>query len=200
MDNEPGQLRDHRARQEELRRANGPLWEPGDLIFCTDRGRPLNWRNVTREYKRFLGRAGLPDVRFHDLRHSNATILAAAGVPLKVIQERLGHSDPRTTLAFYGHVTPAMGKEAAQKLGELLHGEEGSKRRGEMVVKMVVNAPRRLFPPGLIASFFVALLRISGGALGRIRTHNPLVRRRGIAVPPRPATSRHPPPRREIPA
>ena len=98
--------------------------EGHDLIFCTGRGRPLNWRNVTREYKKFLQRAGLPDIRFHDLRHSNATILAAAGVPLKVIQERLGHADITTTLGFYGHVTPAMGQEAARKLEDLLHGED----------------------------------------------------------------------------
>jgi integrase len=114
-------LREHRRAQDELRLAQGPRWEAHDLVFCTDRGRPLGHRNVSREFKKFVARAGLPDIRFHDLRHSNATLLAAAGVPLKVIQERLGHTDSRTTLGFYGHTTPAMGKEAAQKLRELLH-------------------------------------------------------------------------------
>jgi integrase len=118
-------LREPRRAQDALRLAQGAGWEAHDLIFCTDRGRPLNWRNVTREYKRFLARADLPDLRFHDLRHSNATILAAAGVPPKVIQERLGHADITTTLGFYGHATPAMGKEAARKLEDLLHGEDG---------------------------------------------------------------------------
>ena len=121
---EVADLREHRAAQDALRLARGTGWEAHDLIFCTGQGRPLNWRNVTREYKKFLQRAGLPDIRFHDLRHSNATILAAAGVPLKVIQERLGHADITTTLGFYGHVTPAMGQEAARKLEDLLHGED----------------------------------------------------------------------------
>jgi integrase len=117
-------LGEHRARQRELRDAVGPAWEDRDLIFCTDLGRPLGYRVVFREYKKFLRRAGLPDISFHDLRHSNATILAAAGVPLKVIQERLGHADIKTTLEFYEHVTPAMGKDAARKLEDLL-GDDG---------------------------------------------------------------------------
>ncbi len=114
-------LREHQRRQLELRRAMGDRWEDHDLIFCTDRGRPLGWRNVTREYTRFKRLAGLPAVSFHGLRHSNATIMAEAGVPLKVIQERLGHSDSRTTLGFYGHATRGMGREAAQKLEDHLH-------------------------------------------------------------------------------
>lgn len=117
---ERGLLAEHRRQQRELRAAVGAAWEDHDLIFCTDRGRPLGYRVVVREYKKFLRRAELPDISFHDLRHSNATILAAAGVPLKVIQERLGHADIKTTLEFYEHVTPAMGKDAARKLEELL--------------------------------------------------------------------------------
>ncbi len=70
-----------------------------------------------------MARAGLPDIRFHDLRHSSATILAAAGVPMKVIQERLGHSDIRTTLMFYQHYTPGIRKDAAKRLDELLQPE-----------------------------------------------------------------------------
>ena len=125
LDLTEGELRllaDHRARQDALRRAQGERWEGHDLIFCTDLGRPLIWRNVTREFKRFARRAELPAIRFHDLRHSNGTILAAAGIPLKVIQERLGHSDARTTLQFYGHATPPMGRDAARALQGLLHG------------------------------------------------------------------------------
>ena len=117
-------LAEHRCRQGELRRAVGAAWENRDLIFCTDLGRPLGHRVVFREYKKFLQRAKLPDISFHDLRHSNATILAAAGVPLKVVQERLGHADIKTTLEFYEHVTPTMGKDAARKLEALLGDDE----------------------------------------------------------------------------
>jgi integrase len=119
-------LAEHQRQQRTLRDAVGAAWEEHDLIFCTDRGRPLGYRVVFREYKKFLQRAGLPDISFHDLRHSNATILAAAGVPLKVVQERLGHADIKTTLAFYEHVTPTMGQDAARKLEDLLgEGEAG---------------------------------------------------------------------------
>ncbi len=99
----------------------GPEWQDQGLVSCTHQGKPLGWRNVTREYTRFKRLAGLPAVSFHGLRHSNATIMAEAGVPLKVIQERLGHSDSRTTLGFYGHATRGMGREAAQKLEDHLH-------------------------------------------------------------------------------
>jgi integrase len=117
-------LREHRTRQAAVSDALGPGWEANDLIFCTDRGRPLNWRNVSREFQRFVAAARRGSVRFHDLRHTNATIMAAAGVPMKVIQERLGHSDIRTTLGFYGHVTPAMGQDAARKLAQILHRDD----------------------------------------------------------------------------
>ena len=120
-------LREHRQWQEAQRRAAGAAWEGHDLVFCTDLGRPLGHRNVTTYFKKFVRRADLPDMRFHDLRHSSATILAAAGVPMKVIQERLGHSDIRTTLLFYQHYTPGMGKDAARRLDELL----GDEPRGE---------------------------------------------------------------------
>lgn len=116
-------LRAHRRWQDEHRREAGAAWERHELVFCTDLGRPLSHRNVTTYFKKFVRRAGLPDIRFHDLRHSSATILAAAGVPMKVIQERLGHSDIWTTLMFYQHYTPGMGKDAAKRLDELLRGE-----------------------------------------------------------------------------
>ena len=116
-------LREHRRWQDERRREAGAAWGGRELVFCTDLGRPLNHRNVTTYFKKFVARAGLPDIRFHDLRHSSATILAAAGVPMKVIQERLGHSDIRTTLMFYQHYTPGMGKDAAKRLDELLQDE-----------------------------------------------------------------------------
>jgi hypothetical protein len=154
------------------------------LLFCTDLGRPLNWRNVTREFKRFPRRADLPDIRFHDLRHSNGTILAAAGIPLKVIQERLGHSDPRTTLGFYGHATPPMGRDAARALQALLH--EGQEQPSAAGAANYRGNYRGKAPPrslgGALPCCFPSYSWVFRGALGRIRTHNPLVRSPGVVV------------------
>lgn len=117
----------HKARRDELRRLQGEAYEDQDLVFSTDRGRPLIWRNVTRAFKRLLRAAGLRDIRFHDLRHTNATLLLEAEVHPKIVQERLGHSTIGVTLDIYSHVIPSLGRDAAERLHEVLRakGDEG---------------------------------------------------------------------------
>ncbi len=78
-------LKEHRMKQIELRLAHSAGWEVNDVIFCADRDRPLSQRNVMRAFKRFVEEANLGEVYFPDLRHSNATIMAASGVPMKII-------------------------------------------------------------------------------------------------------------------
>lgn len=85
----------------------------GEAVF-------MDSRNVTRSFQAQLAAAGLPRLRFHDLRHAYATLMLAAGVPLRVIQEALGHTSIATTAAVYAHVLPALQKDAAQKLDEAL--------------------------------------------------------------------------------
>lgn len=113
----------HRAEQEGRRRHWGAAWAGQDLVFTTDRGGPLGWRDVDRDFKLRLARAGLPPIRFHDLRHTNATLLLEAGIHAKVVQERLGHSDIGVTLNIYSHVTPTLGRDAARRLDALLAGD-----------------------------------------------------------------------------
>ncbi len=113
-------LREHRRQQNEERLYVGPEWQDQDFVFCTHRGRPLGWRNVGREYKMLLKRAGLPDLPFHALRHTNATLLLLQGVHPKIVQERLGHANISMTLDTYSHVLPRMEQEAAAKLDALL--------------------------------------------------------------------------------
>jgi integrase len=122
-------LQAHRALQQADRLAYGAAYEEQELVFCTHRGRPLSWRNVTREFKKHLVAAGLRNIRFHDLRHTNATLLLEAGVHPKVVQERLGHSDIGTTLNIYSHVMPTLGRDAAQHLRDILHGDEATDTR-----------------------------------------------------------------------
>ena len=66
--------------------------------------------------------AGLRRIRLHDCRHTAATLMLAAGTPVKVVQELLGHSSPTITMAIYAHALPAMAEEAGQRLSELVLG------------------------------------------------------------------------------
>ncbi len=98
---------------------------PHGLVFCDTRGGPIRKSNlVRRSFRPLLIKAGLPLIRFHDLRHTAATLLLAQGVHPKVVQERLGHAQIAITLDVYSHVLPSMGREAAAKLDIALGNPE----------------------------------------------------------------------------
>ncbi len=110
-------LRRHRARQLEERLRVGSGWEDFDLVFANELGRPLNARNlVQRSFARVLARASVPRIRFHDLRHTAATLLLGRGIHPKIVSEQLGHSQIAVTLDLYSHVTPTMQRDAAAAL------------------------------------------------------------------------------------
>lgn len=90
------------------------------LIFTTSTGKPVSPRNLVRHFKSALKEAGLPNIRFHDLRHTSATLLLSAGVHPKIVQERLGHSQISLTLDTYSHVIPGLQEEAAEKMDAIL--------------------------------------------------------------------------------
>lgn len=117
-------LRRHRAKQAEERFAAREAWEDHGLVFCDEIGRPLDGRRVTESWFRpLLARAGLPrTTRFHDLRHSYASIALAQGVHPKVVQEALGHSTIGVTLDLYSHVVPSLQRDAARTMGAALFG------------------------------------------------------------------------------
>lgn len=98
----------------------GPNYVDYDLVVCTTKGTPVNPNNLKRTYNRLIDEAGVTKIRFHDLRHTHATMLLAQGVPAKVISERLGHSNIKTTLDIYPHVLPNMQEEAANQIDALL--------------------------------------------------------------------------------
>jgi integrase len=81
---------------------------------------PLDGENVTRDFKRMLKRAGLPVRRFHDLRHTTASLLLYQDVQPRVVMDVLGHSGIRVTMDLYSHVAPALQREAATKMETLL--------------------------------------------------------------------------------
>jgi integrase len=107
-------LREHRKRQLEERMQKAGLWQEQGLVFPSGVGTPLWGGNLNRTFKSTLRRAGLPkSTRFHNLRHTCATLLLKQGVNPKFVQELLGHADISLTLNVYSHVLPDMGDAAA---------------------------------------------------------------------------------------
>lgn len=115
-----GMLREHKVLQEQVCVVVGEKWQERGLVFPNGCGGFLNPDRVRIQFKRVLKIAALPRMRFHDLRHSSATILLVAGVHPKVVQERLGHSSISMTLDVYSHVIPSMQQEAAGKMDDML--------------------------------------------------------------------------------
>jgi len=107
-------LKTHKAAQNAERLKAGSLWQDNGLVLCTHAGKPLDFRNVaTTSFKPLLKKAGLPDIRFHDLRHTCATLLLSRGHHPKLVQELLGHASVAMTLDRYSHVLPGMGDQTA---------------------------------------------------------------------------------------
>jgi integrase len=113
-------LKAHRARQAQERLAAGRRWQTHDLVFCTGIGTPIDAAVLWRNFKRLLVKAGLPSIRFHDLRHSTASLLFKEGVPMKVISELLGHSSIRITADVYSHLTRGTMDETAATMDRIL--------------------------------------------------------------------------------
>ncbi len=112
-------LRKQRTRQNEQRLYAGPAWEDTGLIFTSGLGTPLEPARVTRRFQATLAAVGLPPVRFHDLRHTAATLLIEQGVAIKAVQATLGHSTIATTMDVYSHVTPTMQDSVAEAMDRL---------------------------------------------------------------------------------
>jgi integrase len=114
-------LRAHRVRQLEERLAAGTRWQDQGLIFPTTIGTPIEPHSLHDDFKRILAKAGLPDMRFHDLRHSAASLMLAQGIPLRSIQEILGHSSISLTANLYAHVGEQLKREAADAMDAVLN-------------------------------------------------------------------------------
>ncbi|WML26248.1 site-specific integrase [Neobacillus sp. OS1-33] len=91
-----------------------------DLVFAQKNGKPIQPTEMARNYRKLVESSGLPYIRFHDLRHTHATLMLQQGVHPKVVSERLGHSSIGITMDTYTHVLPNMQKEAAQQFDQLI--------------------------------------------------------------------------------
>lgn len=113
-------LREHKIRQDKEKERSALRWRETDLVFCRPNGYPLSGSVITHRFQDLLAQAGIPRRRFHDLRHSCATLLLAQGVPARVVMDVLGHSQISLTLNTYTHVLPELKREAADRMNDLL--------------------------------------------------------------------------------
>lgn len=116
-------LRQHMTRQLKERMLMGAAWDGdpwGALVFGDEGGRPLTSYHVSRRFRKLLQMSGLPAMRYHDLRHGAASLMAAQGVPARVAMEIRGHSQISTTLNIYTHIAQEMQKDAAERLSSAL--------------------------------------------------------------------------------
>lgn len=118
------QLGAHRRRQDDERREWGADYHDRDLVVCKENGEPIHPHTFSQSFERLVKNAGLRPIRLHDLRHTHATLALKAGVPVKVISERLGHESPAFTLKQYAHVIPGMQAEAAAQVARLVTNVE----------------------------------------------------------------------------
>ncbi len=113
-------LRQHQVRQKLDRLVAGERWQDHDLVFCTTIGTPIEASNLQKHLLKLLERADLPRVRFHDLRHTCASLLLAQGLSPRSIMEVLGHSQISLTMDTYAHIMPELRREAADAMDRAL--------------------------------------------------------------------------------
>lgn len=119
-------LQRQRRLQAEWKQYAGAAWEEHGYVFTTPLGRYIHLNTLYRRFKALLKKAGLPDIRFHDLRHNVASLLLSSGVHPKVVQEILGHSQISMTMDIYSHVLPTMYQDAMDKLNQAFMGNSVS--------------------------------------------------------------------------
>lgn len=109
-------LKRQQAQQKEWREAAGSLWRESGLVFTNEAGEHLATRTVYKQFKKLVEKAGYPNTRFHDLRHSYAVAAIQSGDDIKTVQENLGHYTAAFTLDVYGHVTERMKQASANRM------------------------------------------------------------------------------------
>jgi integrase len=113
-------LRRHQEMQDVERSAWGPAWNDAGLVFTREDGRALRPEYATRHFQALAQQSGLPAIRLHDLRHTNASLALEAGVEMKVVSDRLGHSQISVTADLYTHVSRSLGNAAAEQIAGVL--------------------------------------------------------------------------------
>lgn len=113
-DNTIEELKAHEKVIEKNKRVCGNEYNDLDLLICRVDGSPVDVRNVNRRFEKLIKKLDMKKIRFHDLRHTHATLMLAMGIPVKVVSERLGHEKVELTLNTYAHLLPSMQLDAIQ--------------------------------------------------------------------------------------
>ena len=113
-----------RGKQIERQVACEDLWANSGYVFTQANGKPIDPDLLSKDFPKFLRKAGLPHLQLHGLRHCNASLLLSEGIHLKVVSERLGHQSILITADLYSHVSPGLQEEAASAVGNLLSRPE----------------------------------------------------------------------------
>lgn len=113
-------LKQHKKEVAQDKLLAGPLYKDHDLVISTSIGTPLNPSNLLRTFRKLIKQADVPSIRFHDLRHTHATLMLKQGVHPKIVSERLGHANIRITLDTYSHVLPGLQESAAKEFGQTI--------------------------------------------------------------------------------
>ena len=114
------QLRAHRERQQATAQYVGTDWSDLDVVFSSARGKPIYQTVLNEEYKKVLAASGVKKIRFHDLRHTAASLMLNYGVPVVVVSKILGHANPSITMNIYAHLITSQQHQAAQIMEELV--------------------------------------------------------------------------------
>ena len=113
------ELKTEKERQEKNKKDLGDEYQDQGYVVCWDNGEPFKPDYISKAFKSAIRALKLPDITFHDLRHTHATLLLEQKVHPKIVQERLGHSTISMTLDIYSHVLPNLQQEAANKMDDI---------------------------------------------------------------------------------
>ena len=131
-------LKEHREKQECARLLIGKPLSEDDLVFAHDDGSPLFPNSVSRAWTMLASNVGIKLIRFHDARHTHASLLLKQGAHPRVVQERLGHSTIATTLDVYSHVTPGLQEAVAVRFDEAMSSKYNDHSNSDN--KLVANS------------------------------------------------------------
>lgn len=124
-------LSKHKVNEKEKRLSCGSLWVNTGFVFTQWNGKPMYPSTPSRWFRKFLEEHNLRHITFHQLRHTSATLLINENVNIREVSKRLGHSNTSTTLNIYTHALQSADKVAADKLSNIMFGNEGNKDNGE---------------------------------------------------------------------
>lgn len=113
-------LEDYRRHQNKERLKLGDRWEENDRLFTQLEGKPIHPDTITDWFKKFLRKNNLPDINVHSLRHTNASLMIFAGVPISTVAKRLGHAQISTTSNIYAHALRSSDEIASEAIGNIL--------------------------------------------------------------------------------